>query len=206
VAVVAVIAIVPSMGRGWADFRVLLAAAADGDGAALGEVWQRHQPSLLRYLRGRGCIDFEDVASQVWIDVARGLPDFTGGEPDFRRWLYTIAHHRYVDEVRRHDRRTRAESAEAPRVVETAHDNTELDAALLLIRRLPPDMAEAVLLRIIADLSVADVAEIMGKRDGTVRVLVHRGLQRLGSMIPPRVESLEIGVTHGRSRSLYGVK
>jgi DNA-directed RNA polymerase specialized sigma24 family protein len=80
------------------------------------------------------------------------------------------------------------------------------DDALRLIRRLPPDMAEAVSLRIAADLTVADVAEIMGKRAGTVRVLVHRGLERLGSMIPPRMEVAEIPVTRGSSRSLYRVR
>ena len=101
-----------SRGRG-DDFGVLLAAAVAGDGDSLGELWRRHQPSLLRYLRGRGCADFEDVASQVWIDVARGLPGFMGGELDFRRWLFTIAHHRHVDEVRRRDRRSRTEATEA---------------------------------------------------------------------------------------------
>jgi RNA polymerase sigma-70 factor (ECF subfamily) len=190
------------MGRGRGDFDALVVSAAGGDRAALGELWCDHQSSLLRYLRGRGCDDFEDIASQVWIDVARGLPGFAGGEVDFRKWLFTIAHHRHVDEVRRQVRRVRAESAKPAPSAAVPHDNGDLAAALHLIRRLPPDMADAVLLRIVADLSVADVAEIMGRREGTVRVLVHRGLQRLGSMMPQRLESRESGVTHGSSRSL----
>ncbi len=190
------------MSRGWGDFYTLVAAAAGGDRDALGELWCGHQPSLLRYLRGRGCADFEDIASQVWIDVARGLPGFTGSEVDFRRWLFTIAHHRYVDEVRRRDRRSRAEATEPTPDVEAPYEIGDLAAALGLIRRLPPDMADAVLLRIIADLSVADVAQIMGRREGTVRVLVHRGVRRLGSMLRPREEPSESGVTHGPSRSL----
>ena len=44
---------------------------------------------------------------------------------------------------------------------------------------LPPDQAEAVLLRVVADLSVTEVAAILGRREGTIRVLVHRGLRRL---------------------------
>jgi RNA polymerase sigma-70 factor (ECF subfamily) len=54
-----------------------------------------------------------------------------------------------------------------------------LDRALALVRTLPPDQAEAVLLRVVGDLSVAEVAAILGRREGTVRVLVHRGLKRL---------------------------
>ena len=59
-----------------------------------------------------------------------------------------------------------------------------LDRALALVRSLPPDQAEAVLLRIVADLSVTEVAVIMGRREGTVRVLVHRGLKRLAERSP----------------------
>jgi RNA polymerase sigma-70 factor (ECF subfamily) len=54
-----------------------------------------------------------------------------------------------------------------------------LDRAIELVAALPPDQREAVTLRVIADLSVSEVAAIMGRREGTVRVLVHRGLRRL---------------------------
>ena len=52
-------------------------------------------------------------------------------------------------------------------------------AALALVAELPPDQAEVVALRVLAGLEVAEVARIVGKRPGTVRVLAHRGLRRL---------------------------
>jgi RNA polymerase sigma-70 factor (ECF subfamily) len=53
------------------------------------------------------------------------------------------------------------------------------EAALALVATLPPDQAEAVMLRSVAGLSVATVAQIMNRPPGTVRVLAHRGLRRL---------------------------
>ena len=55
------------------------------------------------------------------------------------------------------------------------------DRALQLIALLPPDQAEAVTLRVIACLDVPDVAEIMGRTSGHVRVLTHRGLKKLAT-------------------------
>ena len=52
-----------------------------------------------------------------------------------------------------------------------------------LVRRLPPDQADAVLLRIVAGMDVGQVAEVMGRSEGSVRVLVHRGLQRLRELV-----------------------
>jgi RNA polymerase sigma-70 factor (ECF subfamily) len=57
-----------------------------------------------------------------------------------------------------------------------------VERALRLIGRLPDDQAEAVLLRVLGDLSVTDVAAIMGRREGHVRVLVHRGLAKLSEL------------------------
>jgi RNA polymerase sigma-70 factor (ECF subfamily) len=57
------------------------------------------------------------------------------------------------------------------------------DAALELIARLPPGQAEVVTLRAVAGLSVEQVAEIVGKRPGAVRVLAHRGLRRLAELL-----------------------
>ncbi len=56
-------------------------------------------------------------------------------------------------------------------------------AALDLVATLPPDQAEAIILRVVAGLDVSQVAELMGKRPGTVRVLTHRGLRRLAERL-----------------------
>jgi RNA polymerase sigma-70 factor (ECF subfamily) len=87
-----------------------------------------------------------------------------------------------VDEHRRRERRPELaipEPADVAASNDIHADATSLDAALALIRRLPADQAEAVLLRVVADLDVTAVAEIMQRREGTVRVLVHRGLEKL---------------------------
>ena len=159
-----------------------LESAARGEPDGLTELWRRYQPLVLRYFRGRLPDVAEDLASAVWIDVASNLSSFHGSEDGFRGWLFTIAHRRLVDEHRRRERRPElavSEPAEGHSPGDIHDDATSLDAALTLIRRLPADQAEAVLLRIVADLNVGVVAEIMQRREGSVRVLVHRGLEKL---------------------------
>jgi RNA polymerase sigma-70 factor (ECF subfamily) len=159
--------------------------ARAGDREALGALWRSHQHLLLRYFRGRGSTQPEDLASQVWIDVAASLHRFSGDSDAFRRWLFTIARRRQIDSVRRSARRPEdldpGAGVDLPDASGTrAFDEIgSLDRAIALVRRLPPDMAEAVLLRIVADLAVDEVAEVMGRREGHVRVLVHRGLRKL---------------------------
>jgi RNA polymerase sigma-70 factor, ECF subfamily len=171
----------------------LISGARRGDRDALGDLWRSHQHLLLRYLRGRGAESPEDLASQVWIDVATGLNRFEGDEHDFRRWLFTIARRRYIDELRRSSRHPRASGSQADdgivdRLVDQSAEaelglGAALEQVLAMVRRLPDDMAEAVLLRVVADLDVGRVAEIMGRREGHVRVLVHRGLTKLAEQI-----------------------
>jgi RNA polymerase sigma-70 factor, ECF subfamily len=159
--------------------------ARAGDREALGALWRSHQHLLLRYFRGRGSTQAEDLASQVWIDVAASLHRFSGDGDAFRRWLFTIARRRQIDAARRSARRPEELDADAGKDRSDASSARSidevgaLDRALDLVRRLPPDMAEAVLLRVVADLAVDEVARIMGRREGHVRVLVHRGLRKL---------------------------
>ena len=163
----------------------LVAAAKAGDEAAAAQLWRALNPPLLRYLRGRIGAGADDVAAAAWLDAARGLPSFDGNDADFRRWLFTIARRRLIDEIRRRARRREQITAWAPERPDPAAavDVDELGAALALVRLLPGDQADAVLLRVVADMDVAQVAAIMGKREGAVRVLVHRGLRRLQSLL-----------------------
>ena len=163
-----------------------LDGARAGSRDALAELWRTHHAPVLRYLRAKRVGSPEDVASQVWIDVARSIDRFEGNGDDFRRWLFTIAHRRSVDEVRRAVRR-----AEDPRVEPASSDgadveherNGALERAIELVSQLPDNLAEAVMLRVVNDLPIADVAAVMGTTEGNVRVLVHRGVTRLRRMM-----------------------
>ncbi len=180
--------------------------AQDGDAEALGQLWRTYHHLLLRYFRGKGMAEPEDLASTVWIEVASSLDRFAGGDEEFRRWLFTIAARRRIDGIRSAKRKlehTRRELAtaqvpSAPSAVEDADRAAALERAIALVRTLPDDQAEAVLLRVVGDLSVRDVAEIMGRREGNVRVLVHRGLRRLAE----HVQNSSDAVTEPDSRTM----
>ena len=167
-------------------------AAARGDEQAFAIIWHALQPPLLRYLRVVAREAADDLASDTWLEVVRGLPAFTGDEAGFRSWVFTIARHRAID-LRRQQARRPVEPVPAELLPElgssddpaaAALETLSTEAALAMIARLPPDQAEVVMLRAVAGLDVAQVAELVGKRPGTVRVLAHRGLRRLAAMFP----------------------
>jgi len=177
---------------GAAPFSIVVERAAERDDAAFAELWRTYQPSLLRYLRTMHAVAAEDLASETWLAVARGLGSFVGDEPAFRAWLFTIARRRVIDLHRATKRRPASAMGDVPEqgVPDAAVDADErmsTHAALQLIRRLPPDQSEVVMLRSIAGLDVEQVAAIVGKRPGTVRVLAHRGLRRLKDLVDDRV-------------------
>ncbi|RLV48381.1 RNA polymerase sigma factor [Nocardioides mangrovicus] len=171
------------------DLESALAAARAGDEQGFAEVWRALHPPLLRYLTVRGDDAPEDLAADTWMHVVRGLAGFSGGVPEFRAWLFTIARHRAVDQARARDRRPRlvlgADDAAMPEtgVAPSAeHEVDEREAtarALRLVATLPALQAEMVVLRVVAGLDVADVARLLGKKPGTVRVTVHRALRAL---------------------------
>ena len=121
--------------------------------------------------------------------VAKGLPGFGGDERAFRGWVFTIARRRLIQSWRTQGRRPStpvapedlAELAGAdagPEPVVTARH-----AAAELVRGLPEEQAEVVLLRVVAGLEASEVAEIVGKSAGAVRVLQHRALKRIGQRL-----------------------
>jgi RNA polymerase sigma-70 factor (ECF subfamily) len=165
----------------------ILAAAVRGDPTAFAKLWQTLQPPLLRYLRVTVGDAAEDVASETWLQTARALRDFTGTPSSFRAWLYTIARNRAIDERRRTRRRPeeprdlteREQPGTIPDAAHEAIQRLETDWALTVIATLPKEQAEAVMLRIVAGLDVAQTAQVLGKRRGAVRISTMRGLRRL---------------------------
>ncbi|MFJ8694430.1 RNA polymerase sigma factor [Streptomyces roseolilacinus] len=167
------------------DAAVLL--ARDGDERAFAYVYRALQPGLLAYLRGLVGDDAEDVAAEAWLETTRDLDRFRGDGGGFRGWVTTIARHRALDHLRRQRRRPRAstlgqDALDLPDRHDTAVaalESLSTEEALALIRSLPRDQAEAVLLRVVAGLDGPAAARVLGKRPGAVRTAAYRGLRRL---------------------------
>jgi RNA polymerase sigma-70 factor (ECF subfamily) len=165
----------------------VLRRAAAGDDGAITVVFRVHQPRLLRFLHSLGPAHAEDVAGQVWLEVARSLPSFDGDAEDFRRVLYTIARRRMIDAFRASGRRLDDPAGDdLPEMATVYGADAGLDRvewAEAVLRRLPASQAEVVVLRVIEGFSVDEVAEMTGRSPGSVRVLAHRGLQAVTRLI-----------------------
>ncbi len=177
------------------DLDEALALAIQGDEAGFGQLWRSLHPRLLRYLHVVGCEDPDDVAGETWLQVVRDLHRFSGGEPDFRRWLFTIGRNRAIDAARSRSRRPVTPVStglevlpDDRRVEEDVLEGISTRRALTLVAGLSKDQAEAVALRVLAGLETAQVASILGKSTGSVRVALHRGLKTLAA--DPDVRSL----------------
>ncbi len=187
----------------------VFARARSGDRDALGVLFRTHHPPLLRYLRGLAVSHAEDVAGQVWIDVARGIGRFSGGDADFRRWLFTIARRRMIDAYRAAGRRPEDPVADVFDEADAgpAHAGGDpqdvvaerLEWAETVLRRLPPTQAEVVLLRVVGGFSVPEVAEMTGRTTGAVRVLAHRGLARVLELLADDPDPVVVREVEGRT-------
>ena len=192
-----------------AGLDALVLDARAGSGAAFTDLWRRLSPVVAGYVRGRGVRDAEDVTSDVFLAAFRGLAGFDGDGAAFRRWLFTIAHHRAVDAVRRQtrtagdvpleadlaDRRGgRARSAESE-----ALGRMTGEAALRLVHGLPADQRDVLLLRVVADLPVEEVATVLERSADAVRQLHRRALLRLRELAAD-LGTLADGVAAGGPR------
>ncbi len=185
-----------AMGDEANGFNEALARARSGDEAGFLQLWRELHPRLLRYLRVLSRDDADDVASETWLQVVRDVHRFDGGADDFRCWLFTIGRHRAVDAARARMRvRNRLMTADVDCVADDhLVENQVLDYlstrhVVALVAGLSRDQAEAVALRIIAGLDTAEVAGMLGKSPGAVRVALHRGLRALAA--DPRLQALE---------------
>ena len=168
---------------------VLTAAKANAPWA-FERIYEQLAPAVAGYLRLRGSPDPEGTTNEVMLGVFRGLPRFEGDAAGFRSWVFTIAHHRLVDERRRAS--SRVETTEwMPERHERAGGDVELEAVAdlddvwirELLAHLTDEQRDVILLRVVADLSVDEVAELLGKRPGAIKMLQRRGLAALRRLL-----------------------
>ena len=153
----------------------------------------------------------EDATGRVFMQALVGLPRFEervdafiasripAGEADsaelstFRVWLFRIARNVIANE-RRRDRRRPVSSLDevaefsAPGdVVDAAATREAVGAAWEAVSRLPEDRRRAVILRFVDEMSTAEIAAVLGRSEGAVRVLLHRALRSVADDLRGRL-------------------
>jgi RNA polymerase sigma-70 factor, ECF subfamily len=183
----------------------LVQQAAAGDAPALASLLVRHLASLEAYVRlkaGAGVRAKEslgDLVQSVCVEVLRDASAFEyRGEPQFRHWLFQQALHKIMNKRRFHGAGRRDMGREVaptsrvsygdcyatlitPSREAMGHDRWAAFEAAFDV--LPEDYREAITLRRIVGLEYDAIAEAMGRSEGAVRNLVHRGIARLSTLL-----------------------
>ena len=154
-------------------------------------IYDELAPSVLGYLRAQGAAEAEDLTGEVFLHVVRDLHRFDGDQAAFKAWVLTIAHHRFIDDRRRVRRRPVELVAAPPSERGDAAPDAAAEALALagdgrvheLLATLSPYQRAVLLLRIVGDLTVAEIGRVVGKRPGAVKALQRRGLTALQRML-----------------------
>ena len=168
-------------------FDALLQRARKGSGRALREIYDSLNGEVAGYLRVRGATDVGVATNEVFHRAFSRLDRFKGTESGFRSWVFKIAHNLLIDEHRKRIRRPNvASDISAERHDATGGDveaeamkrlNTEDVAALL--EQLTPSQRDVMHLRLIAGLTLAETADVLGRPLGAVKSLQHRAVDAL---------------------------
>ena len=179
------------------SFAAVLQAARLGAEWAWSAIYRDLAPAVHGYLTLHGAREPQDLTGEVFLQVVRGLHRFEGDEPQFRSWVFMIAHHRLVDE-----RRSRNRKPYEPAPIETfsthaggnveeeAFESLSGDGVRKVLQELSPDQRDVLLLRIVGGLTLEETANAVGKRPGAVKALQRRGLSAIKRKLSHQVVSL----------------
>jgi RNA polymerase sigma factor (sigma-70 family) len=184
---------------GHEDVGQVIARARDGDEAAWTWLYDWLAPALLGYLRARGTPQPEDALSEVFLQVVRDIDTFDGSPSSFRSWVFSIAHHRMIDQVRARNRRPADPTDDAvltARLPSVEWESEALDhlASLELVELFQcatSAQAEVLVLRFVGALTIPEIAQVLGKPVGAVKALQRRGLAAVQDAIREGVYPLQ---------------
>lgn len=168
----------------------VLLAAQTGEPWAMRALFDTLAPRVQGYLRARGAAEPEDLTSEVFLAVLPRLGEVVGGYAGLRSFVFSVAHARLVDSFRVRSRRpaslpyeARQDDRSSPSAEDAADAGLGLDRATALLSRLPDSQRDVLVLRVLGDLTVEQVAGVLGTTEGAVKQLQRRGLLALRALL-----------------------
>jgi RNA polymerase sigma-70 factor (ECF subfamily) len=174
------------------DSELFLRAKA-GDQYAFTAIYERYSAAIYRYIYFRiGEAELaEDLQAEVFLRMLEGMERYEDRGWPISAWLYRIAHDRTVDMIRRRHNRQQVPleawsgTCDGPdTTVDVRLDHEELNRVL---DDLTDEQRQVIRLRFMADMSVQEVAQRLGRTEGSVKALQHRGIQSLARRLSANV-------------------
>lgn len=165
-------------------FASLLTAARANAPWAFERLFTNYAPRLMAYVQTAGATEPDEITNDVFLAAFQAIGKFEGDEAGFRSWLFTIARRRVIDDHRRRSRRVTTVATEHTAEMDAAGGDVETEAlanitsqwVMDVLNQLSADQRDVLLLRTVADCSIDQIANILGKRPGAVKALQRRGL------------------------------
>ena len=164
----------------------LVRRAQKNDQEAFAQLYEEHFDKIYRYLALRvgNEMEAEDMTQQVFLKALQSISSFRWKGVPFSAWLFRIAHNQAVDHLRKKKKRTSVPLDESlvasgdspPSATERKMDIEQL---LQATKRLTEAQREVISLRFSSELSIAQVARVMGKSEGAVKALQHSAIVAL---------------------------
>ncbi len=170
----------------------LLASALDFGDVALGELYDRYEGKIYAYIyRRTGEPDLaRDLTAQVFIKMLEAIRKEKAWTSSFSGWLYRIAHNVVIDYYRRRKRHNQVSIEDTPTLtatqhnpVQTAEQNMDAEKLRAAIQRLTDEQAQVVSLRFLEGYSIAEVAVVMDKTEGSIKALQYRAVSSLRQLL-----------------------
>ena len=168
----------------------LVSRAKKGDHGALTQIYERYAAAIYRYIYFRvGEVELaEDLQAEVFLKMLEGIHRYEDRGWSISSWLYRIAHDRTIDTLRLRRNRKHIPleswggSCDGPEI--TVDAQLVYEELFRMIAELTLPQRQVILLRFMADMSVQEVARTLGRTEGAVKALQHRGLRSLAERLP----------------------
>jgi RNA polymerase sigma-70 factor (ECF subfamily) len=166
---------------------------ARSDADAFGRIYEHYAPLIYRFIwnRLRDRAVAEDLTADVFFKALRAIDRYRRTGPPFRTWLYQIATNTVTDHLR--TRRTALDLDSAPdqpdrrpAVDEQVIQRAELQRVWSALATLNEAQRLAVSLKLGQDMHTSDIAVVMGRSEGAVKLLIHRGLVAIRQQLAER--------------------
>lgn len=170
----------------------LIGRAKAGDAEAFGELYIRHMQAVFHFFFARldNREDAEDLAEETFFRVWRSLPRFENQGVPFLAYLFLVARNLLIDYYRRFENSKTSAGIQDCLLAEAGVDTSEIAIRNIehkevrqALDKLKDDYQIVLVSRFLSELSTKEIAQIMGKTPGSIRVLQHRALEALGRLI-----------------------